>query len=95
MENQVPDGVKSERLGVLLKMQDEISYERNAEYLGKTLRVLATDVERSEDKLYRGKAENQKTVHFTGENMAVGNFYNVKINKTQAFDLFGEAIKEI
>ena len=93
MPDQVPDSIKSERLSALLKMQDDISYERNSAYLDKTLRVLATDVER-EGELYRGKAENQKTVHFVGDNISVGEFYNVKINKIQAFDLFGEAIKE-
>ena len=92
MENQISESVKSERLRALLKMQDEISYERNAEYLGQTLRVLATDVEQAEERLYRGKAQNQKTVHFVGENISVGEFYNVKINKTQAFDLFGERV---
>ena len=92
MENQISEPVKSERLRALLKMQDEISYERNAEYLGQTLRVLATDVEQAEERLYRGKAQNQKTVHFVGENISVGEFYNVKINKTQAFDLFGERV---
>ena len=93
MDCQIPDGVKSDRLQALLKMQDDISYERNSAYLDKTLRVLATDVER-EGELYRGKAGNQKTVHFVGDNISVGEFYNVKINKIQAFDLFGEAIKE-
>ena len=93
MPDQVADSIKSERLSALLKMQDDISYERNRAYLDKTLRVLATDVER-EGELYRGKVENQKTVHFVGDNISVGEFYNVKINKIQAFDLFGEAIKE-
>ena len=94
MECQVPDTVKSERLQKLLKMQDDISYERNAAYLGVTMRVLATEIEREGVSLYRGKAGNQKTVHFVGDNISVGEFYNVKINKIQAFDLFGEAIKE-
>ena len=93
MENPVPDDIKSERLQALLKMQDDISLERNAAFLGKTLRVLATDVEwRGGERLYRGKAENQKTVHFIGNGITVGNFYNVKINKIQPFDLFGERV---
>ena len=95
MDGQVPEDVKSERLHSLLKMQDGISYGRNEAFLGKTLRVLATDVEGdSVAGLYRGRAENQKTVHFIGKDITVGEFYDVKINKIQAFDLFGEAIKE-
>jgi tRNA A37 methylthiotransferase MiaB len=89
----VPKEVKSERLTRLLAMQDEISYERNSAFLGKTLRVLATEAECREGVcLYKGKAENQKTVHFSGDGISVGNFYDIKINKIQAFDLFGERV---
>ena len=93
MENQVAEEIKGERLSALLKMQDEISYERNSAFLGKTLTVLVDAKESHDGKtLYRGKAENQKTVHFIGEDICIGKFYKVKINKIQAFDLFGERV---
>ena len=91
MPGHLPENIKSERLQRLLKMQDDISYGRNEAFLGKTLRVLV-DGEESHDgeRIYRGKARNQKTVHFNGEGICVGEFCDVKINKIQAFDLFGE-----
>ncbi len=90
MEDQIPEEVKSERIKRLFAIQDEISYNRNLPYRGKCVRVL---VDSSDDRggvrIYNGRTDTNKLVHFTAESVNIGEFTNVKIEKTAAFDLIG------
>ena len=91
-EDKVPDSVKSERLTRLLKMQDEISVSANAPYLGRVLRVLVDSFEvRDGVKVYTGRADTGKPVHFTGD-AQLYEYVNVRIEKTGAFDLIGSTV---
>lgn len=90
MENQVADGVKSERMKRLLLLQDGISLEKNRVYIDRTERVLTDSYEiRDGEIIYTGRTGTSKLVHFRSECAVVGEFVNVKINKAGAFDLFG------
>ena len=95
MENQIAPEIKTERLSALLRVQEDIAYERNLPYEGKTVRVL-TDSEQYRDgkKIYTGRSDTGKLIHFTSENACVGEFINVKIIKAGAFDLIGTEKKE-
>ncbi len=90
MENQISEEIKSERLKRLFALQDKISYEKNLPYLDKTVKVLVDSYEEREDALvYTGRTDTNKLVHFSADNVKIGEFINVKIEKTQAFDLIG------
>ena len=92
MRNQVDEETKSRRMELLLKLQDEISYEKNLEYLGKCVRVLVDSVsQRNGNTVYNGRTDTNKLVHFEG-NASVGEFVQVKIEKTAAYDLIGRQI---
>ena len=94
MEDQIPEGIKSERIARLFAVQDKISYEKNLPYLETTCRVLTDSSEIRDGKtIYTGRTDTNKLVHFTAERAEIGEFVNVKINKTGAFDLIGSEIK--
>ncbi len=94
MDCQIPELVKSERIKRLFAIQDEISYNKNHEYLGKTVRVLVDSLEiRDGRTVYTGRTDTNKLVHFTADNASVGEFKNIRIEKTAAFDLLGSELK--
>ncbi len=93
MEDQIPEEIKSERIKRLFTLQDEISYKKNLPYLNKTVRVLVDSYEIRDGKtVYTGRTDTNKLVHFTAESAKIGEFKNIKIEKTAAFDLIGAEI---
>ena len=90
LEGQIPRSIASERLERLLKEQDPISYEASLPYLGTTVRVLTESSEvRDGATVYTGRTNTNKLVHFTAQSARIGEFINVIIEKTGAFDLIG------
>ncbi|MBQ8880424.1 MAG: tRNA (N6-isopentenyl adenosine(37)-C2)-methylthiotransferase MiaB [Clostridia bacterium] len=90
LSDKVPREIASRRLDILLRMQDPISYEANLGYLGTAQRVLTDSAEERDGRtVYTGRTSSNKLVHFTGENVKIGEFTEVIIEKTGAFDLIG------
>ena len=95
MDDNVSQSVKSERLSRLLKMQDDISYRKNASYLDSVVRVLTDGEEyKHGERIVSGKTDTAKTVHFSSNNCPIGEFVSVKITKIFAFDMLGEEINQ-
>ena len=94
MEDRVhPDTVKA-RMARLLEEQGEISREKNDLCFGKVLRIIVDGYEERDDgRIYYGRDAKNKLVHFRSEDDHVGEFINVKIIKTGAFDLVGEIVR--
>ena len=92
MENQIPDDVKTERMSRLLDLQNAISYEKNIETVGKTLRVLAEGPSKNDPDTFTGRAESNKLVHFKASNDVIGKFVNIKITRAEPFNLHGEIV---
>ncbi len=92
MENQVPSEIKSERMGRLLELQNSISYEKNLECVGKTLRVLAEGPSKNDPETFTGRAESNKLVHFKGTSDIIGKFVNIKVTRAEPFNLHGEIV---
>ena len=91
MENQVPDDVKKSRMARLLDVQCNISREKNDAYLGRVERVIVDGVETKNGvDIYSARTATNKLVHFESDKNHIGEFINVKITRTGAFDLFGE-----
>ena len=91
MDGVVPRDVKDKRMAELLKLQDSISLEKNSPYEGKILRVLVDSLEeRGGEMIYTGRTDTNKLVHFKGENINIGDFVFVEIEKIQPFDLIGK-----
>ncbi len=92
MENQIPQNIKSDRMQRLLDLQNGISYEKNLECVGKTLRVLCEGPSKNDPETYTGRAESNKLVHFKANESHVGKFVNIKITRAEPFNLHGEIV---
>ena len=87
---QVPDVVKGNRFDRLLDLQNRIAAELNQPAKGTTLRVLCDGESKGDSAVYSGRTEGNKIVFFQGTPDMVGQFVNVRIDKTEAFALWGE-----
>ncbi len=90
---QVSDVDKGNRFDRLLAVQNDIAKDKNHPLVDKTLKVLCDGISKSDDRVYSGRTEGNKIVFFNGTPDMVGNFVNVKINKAEAFALWGEVIQ--
>ncbi len=90
-EDQIPDEVKSERFKRLVDAQNEISFEKNQALVGRTVRVLC-EGESDRTRLYSGRTEGGKLVHFEGGPGDAGRYIRVRITSAQTFLLYGEKI---
>lgn len=96
MPDQIPEEIKQERLDRLMTLQAEISLKRNLLRLGKTEKVLVTDV--GEDGLILGRSqfeapETDGEIVFTAKKAPqIGSFVHVKITQAETYDLMGEML---
>ena len=90
---QVPDTVKGNRFDRLLAVQNAIAAEKNLPMEGKTVRVLCDGESKSNPEVYSGRTEGGKIVFFRGTPDMVGAFVNIRIQRTEAFALWGEVEK--
>jgi len=94
-KDDIPDEIKQERLDRLMRVQEKIASELNAQKVGKIYRTM---IDREEDDFYIGRTEFDSPeidpeVLITKEiRLETGHFYNVKINAAEAFELFGNAV---
>lgn len=88
-EDQVPPTTKSARFDRLLALQNGIAKEKNQPLVGKTLRVLCDGVSKNNPELYSGRTEGNKIVFFAGETQDTGNYVYIKIERADAFALYG------
>ena len=87
---QVPDVVKGNRFDRLLAIQNAIAAEKNLPMEGKTVRVLCDGVSKTDPAVYSGRTEGGKIVFFHGTPDMTGKFVTVRIERTEAFALWGE-----
>lgn len=101
MADDVPADVKQERADELMDLQQGISHELNQAKVGRTYRVL---FDRKEGGYFVGRTEadspevdNEVLVRSdalaaTNRAVRVGEFAEVRINRAEAFDLYGEVV---
>jgi len=93
-ENDVPEEVKERRMEEIMEVQQQISFEKNQEKIGKTFKCI---FDRKEGDYFIGRTEydspdvdNTVLVSADGVYLSIGEFVNVKITSAEAFDLYGE-----
>jgi ribosomal protein S12 methylthiotransferase len=93
--DDVPQDIKEERAREIMEVQQEISYEKNQEKLGKTFKVL---IDKKESGRYLGRTEfdsvevDNEVIVQTDQKLKPGQFVDVRITKAYDFDLEGELI---
>ncbi len=90
MENQVPDEVVKERFDRLLNKVKEISAKKAAQYVGKTVFVLAEEKNSQEEGFITGRTEQNYIVHFKGNKELIGKIVPVKLCESKGFYYYGE-----
>lgn len=96
--NALPDhidpDVQEDRLAQLMYLQEEISAEKLAKKVGRTMQVLVDDVD-EEGSVARSAADAPEIdglVYINGENLEVGEFVTVRITDSDEHDLWGEVV---
>lgn len=95
LTDNVPADEKQRRAEDIMAVQQEISYEKNQEKLGQTLKVL---VDKKEAGRYLGRTEfdsvevDNEVIIQTDQKLQPGNFYQVKITRAYDYDLEGQLL---
>ena len=90
-EDDVPEEVKQQRLDKLMRIQQNISAEIEAEKVGTTLRVI---IDRKEGDWYIGRTEycspevDPEVLIPASEELTIGDFYMARITDSEEFDLY-------
>ena len=90
-EDDVPEDVKQARLDKLMRIQQNISAEIEAQKVGKTLRVI---IDRQEGDWFIGRTEycspevDPEVLIPATEQLTIGNFYMARITDSEEFDLY-------
>ena len=91
MEAQVEDSVKKERLHRLMKVQNEISLEKNAALKGTVQEVLAEGTSRTDEDVWTGRTGTNKIVLWRKKGHETeGDIVRVRITQPQTWVLKGE-----
>ena len=92
-DDDVPEEVKQRRLDQLMRIQQHISEELEAEKVGKTMKVV---IDRREGDYYIGRTEfcspevdPEVLIPVAGGKLTIGEFYDVRITDSEEFDLYG------
>ncbi len=95
-EDDIDTDTKEERASRLMQIQQEISFQKNEEKIGKKFKVL---IDRKESGYFVGRTEfdspevdNEVLIDAKKYFCRVGDFCMVKINDATDFDLYGEVI---
>lgn len=89
MEDQIPKEIQGERFDRLLVLQNGIALKKNTPLIGKTVRVLCDGESKNNPDTYSGRTETNKIVFFDGVPSDKGRYVNVKIDRVEAFALYG------
>lgn len=92
MEDSISKETKSKRLAILNKTWNDFALEKNQAYVGRTVKVLVDGPSKKNENVYTGYTDTNKIVNFTGENIAVGQIVDVKIECAKTFSLDGKAV---
>ncbi len=96
--DKVSKELKEQRKFELMELQKEISYEKNNELIGKTIKVIIDDIE---GEYFIGRTEKDAPevdgeVLIKAENhmLKIGEFYDVEIFDCNDYDVFGKLIDQ-
>jgi ribosomal protein S12 methylthiotransferase len=95
LEDNIPADEKQRRAEEIMEVQQEISFEKNQEKVGKVFKTL---IDKKEAGRYLGRTEfdsvevdNEVIIH-SRERLAIGEFVHVRITKAYDYDLEGEVV---
>lgn len=97
LNDDVPEDVKQQRVEAIMDIQQGISFDINQQKIGKTFKVL---VDRKDGDYFIGRTEfdspevdNEVLIDAKIDYANIGSFVNVKIDRAEDFDLYGQIVK--
>lgn len=91
--DRISEEVKNERKEILMNIQKDISLEKNNSLIGKKLKVL---IDRIEGEYFIGRTyrdapevDGEVLISIKNNKINIGNFYDVEINDSDEYDLYG------
>ncbi len=95
MPGMVPDHVKEARKDLLIRIQQEISLEKNKEKIGRIISVLIEGKEENEHEVYLGRTEADApevdgVIYVSGGGLHPGDIVPVRVTHAYEYDLIGE-----
>lgn len=90
--DQIPEETVKQRFSRLLKLQNDISLEKNEALKGQILEVLCEGRSRTNPDRYTGRTSGNKVVNFDSKRDPSGNVVSVRIDTVQTWSLEGEEI---
>ena len=92
LPDDTPKEVKAARFQRLVERQDQISEEKHAAYVGKTVRCL---VDGRDDKGLTARTPGNRLVRLSGDEGLIGRFVDVRITGSNKWSLSGEAEADV
>jgi len=94
-KDDVPGHIKKERADMIMETQQDISASLNAEKIGKVVEAVV-DAREGEFYVARTEADSPEVdqevlIPASAGRLKTGNFYQIKITGSEAFDLYGKA----
>ncbi|MFL5787973.1 MAG: 30S ribosomal protein S12 methylthiotransferase RimO [Flavisolibacter sp.] len=96
LQDNIPSEEKQRRAEDIMAVQQEISFQKNQEKIGKELKVI---VDKKEAGRYLGRTEfdsvevDNEVIISSGSKLHPGNFYNIRITKAFDYDLEGIVVE--
>ena len=97
LADDVPAEIKQQRANEIMAIQSQISWEKNQNLIGKTLRCL---IDRKEGNYYIGRSEydspdvdNEIRIDAKEHYLRIGDFTDVIIEQAEDFDLYAKPIE--
>lgn len=96
LKDNISEQEKQDRADRIMMVQQEISNELNKEKIG---RIFKTIIDRKEGEHYVGRTEfdspevdNEVLIPVSGNDLNIGEFYDITITSADFFDLYGELV---
>ena len=96
MTEQISSKIKKQRVDILGGLHKQNVAERNSALVGQTLNIIYEDIDFDKN-MFVGRTEYDAPeidglVYFSGNNVEVGNYYNVEITGFDGYDLIGRLV---
>jgi tRNA-2-methylthio-N6-dimethylallyladenosine synthase len=92
MEDQVSSETKHERIQRLIRLQTDITFEKNKARVGQTFNVLV-ESESRDKRLLCGRNDAGFMINFPGDPSLIGSFAKVRIAEASPHTLTGELVQ--
>ncbi len=89
MGDQVPEEIREERNRVLLDLVDEFALRKNEALVGSRVEILCEGLSKTNSERLSGRSPGNKIVIFEGGERHIGEVFDVQIERTTGFSLYG------